>query len=84
MRHVAETILDLMGNPIEPQFGALPERPTEIHRMFSDSTRARERLGYAPKHSLADGLQKTIAWYTAQLADAGSPFFAAPRGSESP
>jgi nucleoside-diphosphate-sugar epimerase len=84
MRHVAQTILDLMGNPVEPQFGALPERPTEIHRMFADSTKARERLGWAPKHSLADGLQKTIAWYTDQLADAGSPFFAAPRRTESP
>jgi len=41
MRHVAQTILDLMGNPIEAQFGALPERPTEIHRMYSDSTKAR-------------------------------------------
>src|SRR5262249_7855499 len=27
MRHVAQTILDLMGNPIEPQFGALPSGP---------------------------------------------------------
>lgn len=85
MRHVAQTILDLMGNPIEPQFGALPERPTEIHRMFSDSTRAREVLGYSPKHSLADGLEKTIAWYTQQLDEPGSPFFAAARrGAESP
>jgi len=84
MRHVAQTILDLMGNPIEAQFGALPERPTEIHRMYSDSTKAREALGYSPKHSLTDGLQKTIAWYTDQMADAGSPFFAAPRGSGAP
>ena len=84
MRHVAQTILDLMGNPIEPQFGALPERPTEIHRMFSDSTKARRALDWSPQHSLADGLQKTIAWYTAQLDDKGSPFFSAPRGSESP
>jgi UDP-glucose 4-epimerase len=84
MRHVAQTILDLMGNPIEAQFGALPERPTEIHRMYSDSTKAREALGYSPKHSLAEGLQKTIAWYTDQLNDAGSPFFAAPRGAGAP
>jgi nucleoside-diphosphate-sugar epimerase len=84
MRQMAQTILDLMGNPVEAQFGALPERPTEIHRMFSDSTKAREVLGWSPRHSLADGLQKTIAWYTEQLADEGSPFFAPPRGAESP
>jgi len=84
MRQMAQTILDLMGNPIEAQFGALPERPTEIQRMFSDSTKSREVLGWSPRHSLADGLQKTIAWYTEQLADEGSPFFAPPRGAESP
>src|SRR3954453_14565847 len=84
MRTVAETILNLMGNPIEPQFGALPERPTEIHRMFSDSTKARAALGWEPRHSLAEGLEKTIAFYTAQLSDPGSPFFSAERRVESP
>jgi UDP-glucose 4-epimerase len=84
MRTVAETILNLMGNPIEPQFGALPERPTEIHRMFSDSTKAKKALGYEPRHSLAEGLEKTIAWYTKQVEDLGSPFFSPPRGAESP
>jgi nucleoside-diphosphate-sugar epimerase len=84
MRQVAQTILDLMGNPIEPQFGALPERPTEIHRMFCDSSKARQALGWSPQHSLADGLRKTIDWYTGQLGDPGSPFFAAPRGAGSP
>jgi UDP-glucose 4-epimerase len=84
MRQLAQKILDLMGNPVEPQFGALPERPTEIHRMFCDSTKAREALGWAPRHSLDEGLKKTIEWFTEQLADAGSPFFAAPRPIESP
>jgi nucleoside-diphosphate-sugar epimerase len=84
MRQVAQTILDLMGNPIEAQFGALPERPTEIHRMFCDSTKAREALGWAPRHSFTQGIEKTIAWYTEQLSDVGSPFFAAPRRRESP
>jgi UDP-glucose 4-epimerase len=72
MRQVAQTILDLMGNPIEPQFGALPERPTEIRRMFCDSTKVRAALGWSPRHSLVQGLEKTIAWYTAQLAGEGS------------
>lgn len=74
MRDVATTILDVMGNPIEPQFGALPERPTEIMRMFCDSTKARERFGWAPQHSLRDGLAKTIEWYRRELETPGSPF----------
>jgi nucleoside-diphosphate-sugar epimerase len=74
MREVATTILDLMGNPIEPKFGALPERPTEIMRMYCDSSKARERLGWAPKHSLRDGIAKTIEWYRQELDTPGSPY----------
>jgi len=74
MRDVATTILDLMGNPISPKFGALAERPTEIMRMYCDSTKARERLGWAPKHSLRHGLAETIDWYRKELEDPASPF----------
>ena len=76
MRDLATTILDLMGNPIEPQFGALPDRPTEIWRMFSDSTKARQRLGWKPRHSLAEGLAKTIEFYTGEIARSSSSFLA--------
>jgi dTDP-glucose 4,6-dehydratase len=74
MRTLATTILDLMGNPIEAQFGALPERPTEIRRMFSDSNKAREQLGWKPTHGLAEGLEKTIRWYREEAAGPGSAF----------
>jgi len=74
MRDVATMILDIMGNPIEPKFGALPERPTEIMRMYCDSTKARERLGWAPKHTLREGLAKTIEWYRHEPEDPSSPF----------
>ncbi|MGH2785991.1 MAG: NAD-dependent epimerase/dehydratase family protein [Actinomycetota bacterium] len=74
MRDVATQILEVMGNPIEPQFGALPERPTEIMRMYCDSSKARERLGWSPSHTLRDGLEKTIEWYRTELETPGSPF----------
>ena len=74
MRDLATQILELMGNPIEPEFGALPERPTEIRRMYSDSSKARTLLGWEPLHTLADGLARTIAWYEGELARPGSPF----------
>ena len=74
MREVATMILDVMGNPIAPQFGALPERPTEIMRMYCDSSKARGRLGWAPEHSLREGLEKTIEWYRRELEDPSSPF----------
>jgi nucleoside-diphosphate-sugar epimerase len=74
MRDLATTILDLMGNPVKPDFGAVPNRPTEIWRMYCDSTKARERLRWKPSHSLRDGLEKTIDWYRRELTQRASPF----------
>jgi UDP-glucose 4-epimerase len=63
-----------MGDPVKAEFGALPERLTEIPRMYADSSKARSQLGWQPRHTLAEGLEKTIAWYRAELAAPGSPF----------
>jgi UDP-glucose 4-epimerase len=63
IRDVALTVLELLGNPVEPEFGALAYRPTEIWRMVGDSTKARTLLGWSPTHSLEDGLRLTIEWY---------------------
>jgi nucleoside-diphosphate-sugar epimerase len=75
MRDLATTILDLMGNPIKADIGALPERPTEIWSMRSDVTKARERLGLAPARPLREGLALTIDWYRGEL-EQSSPFSA--------
>ncbi len=74
VRDVATLVLDLLGNPVRARFGALPERPTEIRTMRSDSTRARELLGWKPQRSLAEGLSETIDWYRRELARPSSPF----------
>ena len=75
MRDLATTVLQLMGDPVPADFGALPDRPTEIWRMCGDNTKARHLLGWSPATSLEDGLRRTIAWYREELADpAGSPF----------
>ncbi|MHB8468050.1 MAG: NAD-dependent epimerase/dehydratase family protein [Acidimicrobiales bacterium] len=73
MRALAELILELMGNPIEPEFGALEDRPTEIWRMYCDNSKARSLLGWTPSHTLREGLVKTIAWYETEL-EGDSPF----------
>jgi UDP-glucose 4-epimerase len=76
MRDLAKTILGLMGDPIEAEFGALPDRPTEIWSMRSDVTKARRDLGLPPFRTLADGLQATISWYRKELEKSGSLFSA--------
>jgi nucleoside-diphosphate-sugar epimerase len=74
MREIASMILRLMGDPIQAEFGALPERPTEIPRMYSDSAKARARLGWKPAWSLEAGLQATIDWYRTEFENRASLF----------
>jgi nucleoside-diphosphate-sugar epimerase len=74
MAELATTVLRLMGDPISAELGALPDRPTEIWRMYADSTRAREELGWSSDVGLEEGLRQTIAWYTAELARDQSSF----------
>ena len=78
MRDVATTILRLMGDPIEAEFGALADRPTEIWEMRCDPTKSAERLGYKARTSLEDGLARTIDWYRGELS-AGRTSFAPAR-----
>jgi UDP-glucose 4-epimerase len=74
MRDLATTILGLMGDPIVPQLGVLPDRPTEIWRMYADAARARDELGWTSQVSLEDGLARTIAWYSRELGRDQSSF----------
>jgi nucleoside-diphosphate-sugar epimerase len=74
MRDLASTLLRLMGDPVTPAFGALPERPTEIWRMCADASRARAELGWTPRVGLEEGLQRTIAWYRRELTRDESSF----------
>ncbi len=36
---------------------------------YLDSTKARERLGWSPRHGLEEGLRRTIAWYRDLLGE---------------
>ena len=51
-----------------------PERPAEIMEMRCDNTKAKTLLGWEPRHTLAEGLAKTIDWYRTELAGPRSPF----------
>ena len=38
-------------------------RPGDVHRLYADSTKARELLGFVPQTDLEDGLKKLCQWY---------------------
>lgn len=69
IRDLVKKIAELTGTSAEIQIGALPYRPTEIWRMYADSTRAREILKWEPRVSLEEGLKRTIEWFREYYRD---------------
>ena len=41
-------------------------RPGDVYRLIADVTRARALLGFAPKVSMSEGLQRLLQWYRDQ------------------
>jgi NAD dependent epimerase/dehydratase len=62
---LAELIGVLMGRPVpvRPQSERLRPANSEVMRLVCDSTKLREATGWAPEHTLADGLKPTIEWF---------------------
>jgi nucleoside-diphosphate-sugar epimerase len=63
IRDLVMKIAELTGSSAKLEIGSLPYRPTEIWRMYADSTRARTILGWKPEVSLEEGLKRTIEWF---------------------
>lgn len=61
---LVEQIVKIIGRavPIEIQQERLRPEKSEVMRLISDNTHAREVLGWKPVVSLDDGLARTIAW----------------------
>jgi nucleoside-diphosphate-sugar epimerase len=62
VRHVVETICELMGGRIEPVFGGRPDRPGETEAV-ADATETTRLLGWSATTDLRSGLAQTIAWH---------------------
>lgn len=60
VREVAEQIKEILGTPIEPEFGAVPERPREVYRV-AELGPSKEILDWQPRTSLPEGLRKTVS-----------------------
>jgi nucleoside-diphosphate-sugar epimerase len=57
------TIRSLVGASVEPVYDA--PRAGDVRDSQADITKARHLLGYEPRASFQEGLEKTIAWYRA-------------------
>lgn len=65
IRDIVAKVLDLMGNPVKADFGALPTRPDEILEMSANISKAKSVLGWRPKVGLEEGLRQTVEWVAA-------------------
>ena len=48
---------------VEPKMDLLPLQPGDVVATCADITRAREKLGFEPRISIAEGIPRFIAWY---------------------
>jgi dTDP-L-rhamnose 4-epimerase len=65
---VAQTLAQAMGRPdLQPEF-LHKARAGDIRHCFADLTLAREKLGFAPRRTLADGVPELADWLARQSA----------------
>ena len=45
------------------------EKPVGVNSRAADTTWCRDRLGWAPTHTLAEGIRRTVDWYLSECGD---------------
>lgn len=59
IRSVIETVREILGQG-EPQFGAVSYRPGENMKLYADTAKSKEILGWSPRYDLRQGIALTI------------------------
>jgi UDP-glucose 4-epimerase len=62
---LAKTVASVTGRPNAEIVHDEP-RPGDVYRLIADVSRARALLGFEPRVSMADGLQRLLQWYRDQ------------------
>jgi CDP-glucose 4,6-dehydratase len=63
VREVLETVVEVSGAELEPEYLGTGNPSGEIDRQYVDSAKLRELTGWRPEVSLRDGLVRTLDWY---------------------
>ena len=69
LKRLVGAIGDKVGRPDLIQLGAIPARANDAPLVVADVTRLTTELEWAPRYSLDDGLEDTIAWWSGRLAE---------------
>ena len=67
IQETAELISKMTGYKGQILWNTMPKRPFEAKIMIGDNTKAKELLGWEPKYTLEQGLEKTIAFWKEKL-----------------
>jgi nucleoside-diphosphate-sugar epimerase len=67
VRHIVERLVRLVDPRIQPEFGAIADRPLEQVRV-ADTARTEALIGWKTSTSLEDGLARTVDWYADRFA----------------
>jgi len=68
LNRLLEILRKLLGADFQPVYR--PFREGDVRHSLADISLARERLGYAPTHTLANGLQQALHWYVKRFEGA--------------
>ncbi|HET7120263.1 MAG TPA: NAD-dependent epimerase/dehydratase family protein [Solirubrobacterales bacterium] len=63
VREVLETVVEISGTELSPEYLGTGNPSGEIDRQYVDSTKLREMTGWRPEVGLRDGLIRTLDWY---------------------
>ncbi|OWK46308.1 NAD-dependent epimerase/dehydratase family protein [Fimbriiglobus ruber] len=67
VRDMVEAVLAVAaGGRLTAEYGTAPPRPDEPRHWSADVTETRARTGWAPRHSLAAGVEATWEWFRTQ------------------
>lgn len=61
LRHVINLIEENLGKRAEIEW--LPMHPADVPATWADIEKSKNRLGWSPKVSIEEGIQKTVKWY---------------------
>ncbi|MGB0889321.1 MAG: GDP-mannose 4,6-dehydratase [Solirubrobacterales bacterium] len=67
VREMVETLIEVAGSDVAPDFRGTGVPDGEIDRQYLDSTLIHKRLDWRPKWELREGLAETFAWYERAL-----------------
>lgn len=64
LRDIIETVRNLMGAAIEPEFGAVPQRDNSPILLEGENRRFRETFGWIDLTEMSDALSETVSWFS--------------------